>query len=172
MDSVPPSRDADVARVQLPRTSDRRQRHRLLMAVIWTLVIMILCWLPGELVKRVEDESSWFGVRGLDKVVHCAFFVIFTILWARVWSSRRRFAWIALGGFVLGVVTELVQLLPIVRRDAEILDVLTDAAGVLIGLAVAPLVEPLAQFLECRVFPEATARPVPAESAAAPGARR
>ena len=121
---------------------------------------------------RSRVRSSWFEIPDLDKVVHCAIFVIFAILWARVWSSRRRFAWVALGGFVLAVVTELVQLLPVVGRDGEIGDVLTDAAGVLIGIAIAPLVEPLARFLECRVFPEATARPVPAESAAAPEAGR
>jgi hypothetical protein len=172
VDSMPPLRDADVASAQRPIASDRRQRHRVLMAVIWTLVIMMLCWLPGDFVRQVEGESSWFRIPDLDKVVHSSIFVTFAVLWARVWSSRRRFAWIALGGFVLAVVTELVQLLPIVGRDGEIPDVLTDAAGVLIGIAIAPLVEPLARFLECRVFPEATARPVPADSAAAPGAGR
>jgi hypothetical protein len=104
----------------------------------------------------------------LDKVVHGSIFVIFAILWARVWSSRRRFAWVALGGFILAAVTELVQLLPIVGRDGEILDFVMDAAGVLIGIAIVPLVEPLARFVELRVFPAPAARPVPVESASAP----
>jgi hypothetical protein len=137
------------------------------MAVLWTLAIMTVCWLPSNLVRVVEDDSLWFKLPNLDKAVHGAIFVIFAILWARVGSSRRRFAWVALGGFVLGVVTELVQQLPIVGRDGSVDDAVTDTAGVLIGIAVAPLVEPLARFVECRVFPDTTARPVPAEAASA-----
>jgi len=136
------------------------------MAVVWTLVIMALCWLPGDFVREVEGGSRWFELPNLDKCVHGGIFVIFAILWARVWSSPRRFAWVALGGFVLAAVTELVQLLPIVGRDGEIGDGLTDAAGVVIGIAVAPLVEPLARFVESCLFRETTARPVPAEPAA------
>jgi VanZ like family len=172
VESVPTLREADVASGQLPRTSDRRQRRRLVMAVIWTVVIMVLCWVPGDFVRKVEDGSSWFEIPDLDKIVHGAIFVIFTILWARVLSSRVKFAWVALGGFVLAVVTELAQLLPVVGRDGEIGDVLTDAAGILIGIVIAPLIEPLARIIERRLFPEPTDGPVPAESAAATGAGR
>jgi len=141
------------------------------MALVWTLVIMVLCWLPRNLVQQVEGESSWFKIPNLDKVVHCGIFVIFSILWLRVGSVRRRFGRVALGGFVLAVVTELVQQLPVVGRDASVADALTDVIGVLIGIAIASRVEPLARFLEARLLRETPAPPLPAEPAAATRAR-
>jgi hypothetical protein len=136
------------------------------MATIWTFVIMVLCWLPRTLLEDVESETSWLQRPFLDKFVHFAIFVIFAILWGRVWSARRRFTWIALAGFALASVTELVQNLPIVGRDGNLPDTLTDAAGVVIGVAIAPYIEALARFLESRAFPEPTTRPVPVEAAA------
>jgi len=117
------------------------------MALVWTLLIMVLCWMPKNLVRQVEGESSWFEIPNLDKLVHCGIFVIFSILWLRVQSLRRRFGRVAFGGVVLAVVTELVQQLPIVGRDASVADALTDVIGVLIGIAIAPLLEPLARLL-------------------------
>jgi hypothetical protein len=142
-------------------------RYRLVMAVVWTVVIMTLCWMPKFVVEDIEDESSWFRIPNFDKLVHCGIFVVFSILWARVWSARRRFAWVVLAGFVLAIVTELVQELPIVGRDASLYDTLTDATGVLLGIAVVPLVEPWARFLESRLFRESRIQPVPAPGATA-----
>jgi hypothetical protein len=127
---------------------------RIAMAVIWTLVMMMLCWLPHHVVKEIERDSSWFEIPNFDKIVHCAIFVVFSILWVRVGTSQRRFAWVILGGLVLAAVTELVQELPLVGRDASVNDALTDVVGVLIGAAAASRVEPLARFLESRLFGE------------------
>jgi len=141
------------------------------MAVVWTLLIMVLCWLPRSLVLEVEGESSWFKLPHLDKVVHCGIFVIFSILWLRVRSFRRPFGLVALSGFALAVLTEIVQGLPIVGRDTSVADMVTDAIGVLIGIAVAPLIEPLARFLEARLFRLTTApRLRPGRGVPAPGA--
>jgi hypothetical protein len=85
------------------------------MAVVWTLLIMVLCWLPRTLVDEVEHESTWFKLPYLDKIIHCGIFVVFSILWLRVRSFRGRVASVALFGFALGALTEIVQSLP--RRD-------------------------------------------------------
>ena len=115
------------------------------MAVLWTIVIMLLCWLPGGVVEQVEAGSGWFKIVNLDKAIHGAIFVIFALLWARVGSSRRRFAWIAVGGVIFAAITELGQLIPAVGRDASVRDLIADSAGVLIGIVVFPWAEPWCQ---------------------------
>jgi VanZ family protein len=139
--------------------------YRLVLAVLWTLAIMTVCWLPRHVVREIEDDSSWFKIPNFDKLVHCAIFVVFSILWARVWSARRQFAWVILAGLGLAVVTEVVQELPVVGRDASLYDALTDIVGVLIGIAAAPLVEPWARFLELRLFRRKCSQPILAPGA-------
>jgi VanZ family protein len=67
-------------------------------------------------------------------------------------ESRQRYWLVAWGGVALAVITELVQALPIVNRDASVGDVIADLIGLLIGLAVAARVEPLARWFESRLF--------------------
>ena len=45
-------------------------RFRLAAAVVWTVVIMVLCWLPSGVVHELPDESSWFEIPNFDKLVH------------------------------------------------------------------------------------------------------
>lgn len=126
----------------------RLDRYRLVMAILWTLVIMTLCWLPRDAVREIEGQSTWFELANLDKVVHAGIFVCFAILWTRVSLVRRRFVWTALGGVALAVVTEIVQGLPAVGRDGSFADGMTDIVGLVLGLLAAPHVEPLARSIE------------------------
>ncbi len=125
---------------------------RFALAMLWTLVIMGLCWMPGGWVQQVEEESSWFEIPNLDKVVHWGIFVVFAVLWLRAVATRWRYAWVALGGLALAAITELVQNLPAIGRDGEMGDVITDLIGLAIGLAVAARIEPLLGWLESRVL--------------------
>jgi VanZ like family len=129
-----------------------QRRLRLAAAIVWTLVIMTLCWLPRTVVHEVEDGSRWLDIPYLDKIVHAGIFVVFSILWARVGTSRGRFKWVVLGGFLLAVVTEVGQLVPIVGRDAAVDDALTDFAGAALGLLVLPWVEPWLRSVESRLW--------------------
>ena len=133
-------------------TPSAAMAFRLAMASIWTIVILVLCWTPGEWIRRVEKGSRWFDIPDLDKVVHWGIFVVFTVLWLRVGTSRWRYAWVILGGLALAVVSELVQTLPWIGRDGELDDGITDMIGVLLGLIVARGVEPLFRRLESRLF--------------------
>jgi VanZ like family len=125
---------------------------RIAMAVAWTLVILFLCWMPGRWVNEVEQGSPWFQIPDLDKVVHWGIFVLFTVLWLRTGTSRWRYAWVALGGLAMASITELVQSLPAIGRDAEVGDAITDLIGVAIGLGVARWIEPLLRRAEALVF--------------------
>ena len=152
MASVPTSPHSHGPQGQPPTARTDLNFYRFAMAVLWTVVIMILCWLPGSMVRDLEDGSPWFKIPDLDKVGHAGIFVVFSVLWARVFTSRHRFAWVALAGFGLAIVTELVQKLPVVGRDGSFADTLTDGAGVLVGIVLAPLVEPVARYIESRIF--------------------
>ena len=131
---------------------------RLITAVVWTLTIVALCLLPGFWINEVEKGSSWFQLPNFDKLVHSVIFVLFSILWLRVGSSRSRYMWVVVGGLALGAGTELLQNLPVVGRDGNLSDALTDVAGVLVGLAAARFVEPLIRYVESRVFRESHGR--------------
>jgi len=113
---------------------------------------MTLCWLPKEVVQEVEESSSWFEIQHLDKAVHWGIFVVFAVLWARVWPTWRRYAWVPLMGLGLAALTEIGQLLPVVGRDASVADGATDFLGCVIGLGLAPWLEPLLRSIETRLF--------------------
>ena len=87
-------------------------RFRIAIAALWTIVIVVLCWMPGFVVQEIEKDSSWFQVPNLDKVVHWGIFFLFTVLWLRTSTSRWRYAWVALGGLAAASITEFVQNLP------------------------------------------------------------
>ena len=127
---------------------------RLVTAVLWTLAIVTVCWLPGELVQEVEGESPVFKIPYLDKLIHWGIFAGFAVLWLRVGESRRRSAWVILAGVGLSALTEVVQaLVPAIHRDGEIGDFLIDGLGVITGVAMAHCVEPLLRRLEGRILP-------------------
>jgi uncharacterized membrane protein YccC len=128
------------------------RRIRLAAAIFWTFTIMALCWLSPRWVHEVERGSSWLVLPNLDKVAHWGLFLVFAVLWLRTSASTRRYWLVALGGVALAAITELVQNLPIVNRDGNVGDALSDIIGVLIGLAIAAWVEPILRLVESRLF--------------------
>lgn len=107
---------------------------RLFTAVLWTLIILVLCWTP-EVYLPVEEDPSWWEVAlHLDKIVHVGIFAVFSVLWLRArQGTRRPFLWIAVAGLALAVLTEVVQNVPIIHREGGIDDAIADFAGVLLG---------------------------------------
>jgi VanZ family protein len=83
-------------------------------------------------------------------------------------GSPRRLFWIALGGFGLAVATEVGQLLPAVGRDGSVADALTDILGVVIGLALAPFIEPVARLVESLIIRKIGSQPLLLEEPASP----
>ncbi len=104
--------------------------------------------------RHVEEDSSWFRLPNLDKVVHFILFFVFAILWVRAVRWPRKPLAIGIMGLVLTIVTELGQELPVVGRDATLGDGLTDLSGLLIGLAIAGLIEPVLRSAERGIFGE------------------
>jgi hypothetical protein len=122
------------------------------MAVGWTLIILALCWMPGGWVQGIEGDKPWFQLPNFDKVVHWGIFVVFAILWLRAITSKRRYTWVALGGAALTAISELVQELPAIGRDATVGDAVGDMIGVAVGLWIARWIEPWMDGAEARLF--------------------
>ena len=146
---------------------DRVSLLRMTMAVIWTIAIFAVCWLPGDYVREVEHGSRWFRIPNADKLVHCGIFLVFAILWRRLGRSRRIVWAVLVGGFAAAALSEIGQLMPFVGRDADIYDFVLDSVGVVLGIAIAPLVEIFIAPVERLLFRHSSqtlAKPVPPES--------
>ena len=109
-------------------------RLRVALAVIWTIVIMVLCWTPQAFLPVSEAPNSLAMKLYLDKIIHAGMFMIFGVLWLRAGLlSKRRYLWVFLAGVALAAITEIVQNVPSLNREGEFEDVLADVAGVMIG---------------------------------------
>lgn len=117
-------------------------RFRQLSAVLWTIVILILCWTPEIYLPVEEEPGSWFHSLPLDKVVHVGIFAVFGVLWLRALpASGNRFLWVGLAGTALAAITEIVQNVPIINREGEVQDWAADVVGMLSGFLVFPWIE-------------------------------
>jgi VanZ family protein len=106
-------------------------RSRWVWVVGWALLIeMLVLWpSPPEV-----PQPLW--VIGFDKLVHAALFAVQAALAGWALAARDRPAWPAgVGVVVFAVATELEQQF-IPSRSMELGDILADAAGAVIGLAV------------------------------------
>lgn len=106
-----------------------RERWRWVMA--WAMVIEVLVLWPSP----PDLSPRWMG-GGFDKVVHASLFAVLAALaaWAR--DFDRRPLWpAAVGATLFGVLTEVQQHF-IPSRSMELGDLLADAVGTMIGLAL------------------------------------
>lgn len=97
----------------------------------WAVLIeMLLLWPSPPEVPRL------FSSVGFDKIVHAVLFAVQAVLGAWALAERGRSAWPALiGTIAFGAFTELQQhLMP--SRAMELGDLLADAAGAALGLAL------------------------------------
>ncbi len=109
-------------------------RLRVVVAVLWTIVILVTCWTPQAMIPVSEGPGSLIHNLHLDKFVHAGIFAVFTVLWLRVRpAGKMMYLWVLLAGTALAALTEIVQNLPIINREGEFQDALADFAGVLLG---------------------------------------
>lgn len=106
------------------------------LAIAWTLLILVLCWIPRTKMPLRESGPSFLPRIHADKIVHCGIFAVFALLWRRA-SGPGSIAVIGVSGLALAVITELGQSTSFVGRDADIWDGLADVTGVCLGLIVA-----------------------------------
>jgi hypothetical protein len=111
--------------------------RRILLALAWTVLVLVLCWIPGRsLGLEVPGDQT-------DKLAHAGMFAVFSWLWAWAVAPSMRTARILGAGLLLAVVTEIGQAVPLICRDPDPLDALADSIGVGFGLGVFRLRRPV-----------------------------
>ncbi len=126
---------------------------RLLLALGWTAIVLIVLWAPSPPPLDV-------GIPHFDKYVHFALFAGIGVAWS--FAGARAVVTIACG-IVLGVVTEVVQGALPWPRGADVWDVVADAGGLVLAVGLVALVR--------RVVPSGPRRHT-ATAAGRPPARR
>ncbi|WP_435007527.1 VanZ family protein [Tundrisphaera lichenicola] len=107
---------------------------RSFLAGSWTLVILGLCWFPRSLMPVEESTNRSFVIPHFDKLVHLGIFAVFAFLWMTAARSPRRVVWVLAAGVAMAIISEMGQELPIVDRDANLMDGVADTLGVGLGV--------------------------------------
>ncbi len=105
-------------------------------ALVWTLLILFLCWMPRSWLRPTEAvvREVALGTWNIDKVVHLALFLGFGALWI---GAGLRWIMVLLGGLVITMMTEVGQyLVPALERSLHFADILADLVGLVIGVAI------------------------------------
>ncbi len=111
-------------------------KRALAAAICWTLLIFILCLWPG---KDLPHSS----IPLIDKWVHFVLFAPFTFLWLSVYVARNFKSLLAglLVGCLTGYIVELLQAaFPKLGRSYDLLDIVADGIGSLLGVLLFMLV--------------------------------
>src|ERR1700744_5720867 len=104
----------------------------LFFPISWTLIIGILCCLPG----KVLPNESGFKIPNFDKFVHMSMFGGFVFLWGLYLTRRTSSIHVLLKGFFIfyvlsnayGISMEYVQK-SIPGRDYDLADMIADMIG-------------------------------------------
>jgi len=112
-----------------PGPETRNEPARRLFRTATLACAIAIAWLAFRPADEVEAGLPW------DKANHALAFLVLTFLTGRGWPdlSPARLVLIMLAA---GVGIELIQGLPQVGRDADIRDVVADAAGIAIGFVL------------------------------------
>ena len=109
-------------------------------AIIWTVLIFVICWTPSRNLPISEHAPSFLKLIHADKIVHATIFAVFGFLWRRGTTAPSSI--ILAAGVALAVITELGQGTPFVGRDADVWDGLADILGLILGILSARMPKP------------------------------
>lgn len=109
-----------------------------ILGIIWSLVILIVCLMPGDNLPG----SSFLSFVGMDKLIHGFLYAVLMVLVGKglinqfdISSSKTKTLVVAfLYCFFLGAGIEFLQSGFVVGRSGDILDVLANNIGALIGV--------------------------------------
>ena len=102
-------------------------------ALIWSAIILGLSISPS-----ISLPPSWMDLIGWDKVGHLTFYAILAMTWAwgfQKWGrpNLRRSIWISI---FYGILIECVQYTFFPNRYFEVLDIIANIIGVLLGALI------------------------------------
>lgn len=107
---------------------------RRLLAAGWTIILIVGTLLPKEAVS----QNNWLNIPHLDKASHLFAYALLVFLWsitlvektAKIKAARIAFY----GAIFLGVLLEILQWQLNMGRHFEILDIIANIIGSIIGL--------------------------------------
>ncbi len=107
-------------------------KYSIWLAILWTSILLILCFKTPSIEKKVYFPSA-------DKIVHFTFYFVFVILWSRYLLyknilSKKSKSYLVIIAILLGILIEIGQSILTTTRQADILDVVANSLGALIGI--------------------------------------
>jgi VanZ family protein len=121
--------------VKLTETlSVRNQKTYFLLAFLWTSIVTVL-----SLITISSEVGSTIKIEYKDKYVHFLFYFVFVVLWYHFATTilTKRAKLIVLSSAIgYGILMEICQGLFTTTRAADILDVLANSVGAVIGIIV------------------------------------
>ncbi|MDF1694631.1 MAG: VanZ family protein [Saprospiraceae bacterium] len=107
---------------------------RRFVAAIWTIILITATLLP----KGVVSKNGLFNIPHFDKISHFFSYLLLVYLWSTALNEKTnkiKAARIAFyGAILLGIVLEILQWQLNVGRHFEILDIIANIIGSIIGL--------------------------------------
>jgi len=102
-------------------------------ALLWALLILVLCLLPG----RTLPQWEWADLFSLDKPVHAVLFGVLTVLVGRAFKLMARtgpvLLWSVLLSVGYGLATEAMQQLQALGRHGDVNDAIANTLGAVGG---------------------------------------
>jgi len=110
-------------------------KYSLLAAIIWTIIIFVLCCTPGKYVPT----AHWLELLSFDKFVHASIFFILTCLWLVYMFMTNKLSMVTMIFIIFGCVAyggllEVMQATVFSQRSGDWLDFIANSFGCLIGL--------------------------------------
>ena len=104
-------------------------RGLFLPAVLWALLILVLCLMPGGALP----QWRWADLVNVDKLVHALLFFGQTILLARLFMGHGRpqrwLVWAVALSATYGIAVELMQGLEVLGRRTDLRDMIANTVG-------------------------------------------
>ncbi len=110
-------------------------KYSLLAAIVWTLIIFILCCTPGKYLPT----AHWLELLSFDKFVHASIFFTLTFLWLLVGFKKNKLSlsfmiFIIIACIGYGGLLEIMQAKAFSERSGDWLDFIANSFGCLMGL--------------------------------------
>jgi len=122
-----------------PSGNLKHKKRARLLAILWTLLIFFLCFVPAGNVPEVSLPLA-------DKWTHFILFAVFAYLWllSLQKTQTRHLIIVMIASLLLGWLVEILQgSLKFLGRSQENMDVVADAIGGLIGTLIFYFVDSL-----------------------------
>jgi VanZ family protein len=100
------------------------------LAILWTIGVTVLS------LASLGSIGSTIKVPYKDKLVHFTFYLMFVLLWSLFFRQSKYNYKILFAAISYGIVMELCQHLFTTKRTADVLDVLANTTGAVVGLLI------------------------------------